>query len=63
MNTDDNALSVNWRKASYSNGTGECVEAGNVPGVVLVRDTTLNGRGPVIRVGSRAWSEFTGNLK
>jgi len=63
MTTDDNTLNTNWRKATYSNGTGECVEAANVPGVILVRDTTLNGHGPVLRVGSRAWIRFTANLK
>jgi Domain of unknown function (DUF397) len=63
MSTDDNALSMNWRKATYSNGTGACVEAGNAPGVVLVRDTTMNGRGLVLRVGPHAWTQFTGSLK
>ena len=63
MTTDNNTLSAHWRKASYSNGTGSCVEAGHVPGFVLVRDTTLNGRGPVLRVSPRAWAKLTARLK
>ena len=63
MTTDDNTLNAQWRKTTYSNGTGSCVEAGRVPGLVLVRDTTLNGRGPVLRISSHAWTKFTGTLK
>ena len=44
---------LNWRKASYSgNGGADCVEAGTVPGAVLIRDTKDNGHGPVLRVSS-----------
>ena len=63
MSSNDNALSANWRKASYSNGTGSCVEAGTVPGIVLIRDTTLNDRGPVLRVTSADWRRFTASIK
>ena len=63
MSSNDNALSANWRKASYSNGTGSCVEAGTVPGIVLIRDTTLNERGPVLRVTSAGWRRFTASIK
>jgi hypothetical protein len=52
-----------WRKASYSsNGGGSCVEAGNVPGDVLVRDTTDRG-GVVLSIPAKAWQSFTGGLK
>jgi len=63
MSSNDNALSANWRKASYSNGTGSCVEAGTVPGIVLIRDTTLNERGPVLRVTPADWCRFTTSIK
>ncbi|WP_217145279.1 DUF397 domain-containing protein [Streptomyces sp. AC627_RSS907] len=48
-----------WRKSSYSNGEGgNCVEvADGVPGVVPVRDSKVAG-GPVVVVGSAAWTEF-----
>lgn len=35
----NNALSPGWRKASYSNGTGSCVEVSGSGTTVLVRDT------------------------
>jgi Domain of unknown function (DUF397) len=63
MSSNDNALSANWRKASYSNGQASCVEAGTVPGVVLIRDTILNGRGPVLRVTPADWERFTATIK
>ncbi|WP_121704698.1 DUF397 domain-containing protein [Streptomyces sp. E5N298] len=48
-----------WTKSSYSNGEGgDCVEvAHGVPGVIPVRDSKVAG-GPVIVVGSAAWTEF-----
>ncbi|AQS69701.1 DUF397 domain-containing protein [Streptomyces pactum] len=48
-----------WRKSTYSNGDGgNCIEvAAGVPGVVPVRDSKVGG-GPVIVVGSAAWTEF-----
>lgn len=63
MSSTDNAPNANWRKATYSNHDGACVEAGNMPGVVLIRDTTLNGRGPVLRVTVADWSRFTASAK
>jgi len=49
-----------WRKSSYSgNGGAQCVEAGSVPGQVLIRDTTDNGAGPVLRVSAETWRAFT----
>ncbi len=54
------ALSLSWRKSSYSNGgAANCVEAAHVPGAVLVRDTKDNGAGPVLRVTPASWRRFT----
>jgi hypothetical protein len=40
------AVNPGWHTSSYSsNGGVQCVEAGRVPGAVLVRDTTQHGRG------------------
>jgi hypothetical protein len=52
-----------WRKSSYSGGNGgECVEAADVPGMILVRDTTDRDGGTLtFTVG--AWQAFTGSLK
>ena len=51
-----------WRKASYSNGSGACVEVGRVAGEVAVRDTA-DRPGPVLRFGARAWRAFAAELK
>ncbi|MFD4526724.1 DUF397 domain-containing protein [Streptomyces sp. NPDC058470] len=49
-----------WRKSSYSDDNGgECVEvADGLPGVVPVRDSKVQN-GPVLVIGSAAWTEFT----
>ena len=54
------AVNPRWRKSSYtSNGGSTCVEAGHVPGAILVRDTTDHGTGPVLRVSLAAWTRLT----
>ncbi len=53
-------ISADWRKSSYSGtGGGQCVEVGHVLCTVLIRDTTDNGHGPVLRVSAETWREFT----
>lgn len=50
-----------WRKSSHSGGGGgeSCVEvADGLPGVVPVRDSKVQD-GPVLVIGSAAWTEFT----
>jgi hypothetical protein len=39
------------------------VEAGHVPGAVLIRDTKDNAQGQELRVSSEAWEKFTASLK
>ncbi len=51
-----------WRKSSYSSADGDCVEAGNGPGIVLVRDTK-DPQGPVLRFSGGAWRVFAGRVK
>jgi hypothetical protein len=59
--TDINAT---WRKSSYSSGQGgQCVEVGTVPGLVGIRDTTQQGRGPVLRVSAGAWKTLIGGIR
>jgi hypothetical protein len=62
MSSND-VVGATWRKASYSNGTGSCVEAGSVPGLVLVRDTTQHGIGPVLRVTRADWRRLTATIR
>ena len=58
------AVNPSWRKSSYSNNGGDtCVEAGHIPGAVLVRDTKDNGTGPVLRVTPADWSRFTTRIR
>jgi len=56
---------VRWRKSSYSGGQGgNCIEVGtHAPsGHVLVRDTK-DRHGPMLRIESEAWREFTDRVK
>jgi Domain of unknown function (DUF397) len=56
METVDSAP---WRKSTYSgtNG-GSCLEAADLGGSILVRDTTDRG-GVVLSISPNAWSSFT----
>lgn len=49
---------ITWRKASYSAGNAECVEAAAGRQAVGVRDTTQRGRGPVLAFPVAAWRAF-----
>jgi hypothetical protein len=54
--------SVQWRKSSWSNGGGECVEVGLAPEVVGVRDTK-DRQGGMLAMTREAWSRFIGAVK
>lgn len=52
-----------WRKSSYS-GNGGCIEIGqDADGMILVRDTKQNGRGPVHRFTRAEWEAFTAGVR
>ena len=55
---------ITWRKSSHSGGNGGgCVEvAGNLPGVIAVRDSKDPG-GPVLTFQPNAWRAFTAAIK
>jgi hypothetical protein len=58
------AVNPYWRTSSHSgNGGSTCVEAGHVPGAILVRDTTQHGTGPVLRVTPADWGRFTATIR
>jgi hypothetical protein len=57
----DNAH-TDWRKASYSNGSGQCVETASNAGTVAVRDTA-NRDGGTLTFTADAWQAFTDLLK
>lgn len=51
--------SATWRKSSYSNGKGECVEVAFLENdAVALRDSKDNGRGPALIFTSAEWSAF-----
>ncbi len=52
-----------WRKSSFSDNGGNCVEVGEARRGVLVRDTKANGRGPVLRFTPEAWRRFADAVK
>jgi hypothetical protein len=61
---EEPAVNPRWRKSSYSdNGGTACVEAGHVPGAVLIRDTKDKGTGLVLRVTSADWGRFTARVR
>ena len=51
-----------WRKSSYSDNGGECVEVAGDGDRVLVRDTKQDRTGPVLRFAPEAWRRFTGRV-
>jgi Domain of unknown function (DUF397) len=53
-----------WRKSSYSSGNGgQCVEvAGNLPGIVAVRDSKNQG-GPALIFTPAVWQAFTAQMR
>ncbi len=52
-----------WRKSSYSDGTGNCVEVGGAASLVAIRDTHQGGHGPVLEFNEAAWREFLAATK
>lgn len=58
------AVNPGWRKSSHSdNGGSGCVEAGHIPGAVLIRDTTQHGQGPILRVPGGTWRAFAAAVR
>ena len=59
----EGSRALSWRKSSYSgNNGGDCLEAGAMPGRVLVRDTK-DRAGAVLAFAPKAWREFAAKVK
>ena len=52
-----------WRKSSYSDANGNCVEASSAERLVGIRDTKQHGKGPVIRFPAAAWKTFIADIR
>ena len=55
---------ASWRKSSFSNYHGSCVEIGRLqPSLIGVRDSKDNGTGRVLIFTDREWSAFVSGAK
>lgn len=52
-----------WRKSSYSNDSGNCLEAASTDRFVAIRDTKQGGRGPLLRFTEASWRKFLAQAK
>ncbi|WP_084628424.1 DUF397 domain-containing protein [Amycolatopsis nigrescens] len=50
--------STSWRKSTYSNGNGNCVEVAWTADAVGIRDSKECGRGPVVVTSPWQWKAF-----
>jgi hypothetical protein len=68
VNRDDAGVETDrspllWRKSSYSNNGGNCVEvASNRPGIVAVRDSK-DPNGPALAFAPAEWRTFLVGVK
>ncbi|HJD80525.1 DUF397 domain-containing protein [Kitasatospora aureofaciens] len=53
---------ANWRKSTYSNGQGDCVEFGQLVNAVAVRDSK-DRHGPALSFTSEAWQSFIAGIR
>jgi hypothetical protein len=55
---------ASWRKSTFSNYNGSCVEIGRLESDRIgVRDTKDNGAGPVLIFSDHEWSAFISGAK
>ncbi|MFI1582073.1 DUF397 domain-containing protein [Embleya sp. NPDC020630] len=58
----DQAWSLRWRKSTYSQDDGACVEAASAASVVAIRDSKILA-GPAIGFSGSVWAAFLDHLK
>jgi hypothetical protein len=52
------SMYVAWRKSSYSDGTGNCIEVTSADRMVAIRDARQGGHGPLLKFAESAWQRF-----
>jgi hypothetical protein len=52
-----------WRKSSYSNDSGNCVEVTSADRFVAVRDSKQGGRSSLLEFTEAAWRRFVATTK
>jgi hypothetical protein len=62
-NGGNNCVQAFWKKSSYSNPSGNCLEAKTEGDLVLVRDTKLGEQSPVFSVPEDDWQVFVAEIK
>ncbi len=60
--TDLDLSRAAWRKSTYSNNGGNCVETASAPGMVAVRDST-DPDGPTLAFTPEQWTAFASTIK
>jgi hypothetical protein len=59
--TDVSPATVRWRKSSYSNALGECVEVGATSTMIAVRDSK-DPDGPILTFSAPTWETFLATI-
>lgn len=53
---------LSWKKSTYSEASGVCVEVAGLPGAMLVRDSK-HPDGSMLSVRDPAWSVFVASVR
>ncbi|MFI7080751.1 DUF397 domain-containing protein [Micromonospora sp. NPDC049903] len=55
-------IPLNWKKSTWSNAGGDCIEMATPPEAVLVRDSK-DRQGPVLSFSTGQWAGFVRGVK